>query len=71
MTVQTLHPGLVISKMNNLIKEETMLAPNPDAYVAASLRTLGLETRTGGFWSHKIQVFQLNFITTYSKKNNF
>ena len=56
VTIQTLHPGLVISKMNNVIKKETLTVPSSDAYVAESLRTLGLESRTAGFWFHKIQV---------------
>lgn len=56
VTIQTLHPGFVVTKMSKLRKAR-MTAPNPDDYVAASLSTLGLESRTSGFWFHKIQMY--------------
>ena len=55
VTVQTVHPSFVITKMV-LLKEESIIAPSPDTFVTGALRSLGLEDRTAGFWSHKIQV---------------
>ena len=34
----------------------SLMSPHPDTFVAATLRTLGLEDRTAGYWTHKIQV---------------
>lgn len=54
--VQTVHPGYVVSNMSK-IRRATMTVPMPDVFVEASLRTLGLESRTAAFWFHKVQVF--------------
>ena len=56
--VQTVVPGYVLT---NMVKGYTRLqsffgVPNAKEYVAATLRTLGLESRTAGYWFHKIQV---------------
>ena len=53
--VQTVHPGFVVSKLSK-IRRTNFITPNPDTYVNGQLRTLGLESRTAGFWVHKIQV---------------
>ncbi len=55
VTIQTVHPGFVITKMV-LLKDKSIIAPGPDAFVTGALRSLGLEDRTAGYWSHKIQV---------------
>jgi len=55
VTIQTVHPGYVLTKMAP-INEKSIIAPTSDSFVTATLRTLGLEDRTGGYWSHKIQV---------------
>ena len=55
VTIQTVHPGFVITKMV-LLKEKLIIAPGPGAFVTGALRSLGLEDRTAGYWSHKIQV---------------
>ena len=55
VTVQTVHPGFVCTKMPKL-KKPSITAPMPDVYVSGTLRTLGLEDRTAGYWVHKIQV---------------
>lgn len=55
VTIQTVHPGFVLTKLAKL-KRTSLFVPEVNAYVVATLRTLGLESRTAGFWVHKIQV---------------
>ncbi len=58
VTVQTVHPGYVATNMASFMKP-SLLSPDPNTYAAATLRTLGLEQRTAGYWTHKIQVYSL------------
>lgn len=58
VTVQTVHPGYVSTNMTSNMKP-SLLSPTSDTFVAATLRTLGLEDRTAGYWTHKIQVRNL------------
>ena len=53
--VQTVHPGFIVSKLSQLSRTN-LLTPNAENYVSGHLRTLGLESRTAGFWVHKILV---------------
>ena len=55
ITIQTVHPGYVATNMASFMKP-SLLSPDPDTFAAATIRTLGLEQRTAGFWTHKIQV---------------
>ena len=55
IAVQTVHPGYVHTKMPGL-ESSSLGAPLPDDYVKGTLRTLGLEDRTSGYWVHQIQV---------------
>lgn len=55
VTIQTVHPGFVHTKLAKL-KRTSFFVPEVNAYVVATLRTLGLESRTAGFWVHKVQV---------------
>ena len=55
ITIQTVHPGYVATNMASFMKP-SLLSPDPDTFAAATLRTLGLEQRTAGYWTHKIQV---------------
>ena len=55
VVVSTVHPGYVFSQMS-LLDLPSVVCPDPDTYVTATLKTLGLESRTAGFWFHKIQV---------------
>lgn len=43
-----------------------MIAPSPDVFAAAALNTLGLESRTSGYWFHKIQVFLFSTIASHN-----
>ena len=58
VTIQTVHPGFVHTKLAKL-KRTSFFVPEVNAYVVATLRTLGLESRTAGFWVHKVQVICL------------
>lgn len=60
-------PGFVLTNMasqNSNINETSPMVPNPDDYVKANFRTLGLESRSPCFWFHKFQVdyqYQVRF----------
>jgi len=57
--VQTVMPGYVLTNMvtsNTQLQSSSAVVPNADEYVAANLRTLGLESYTASFWAHKLQV---------------
>ncbi|KZS16269.1 Very-long-chain 3-oxoacyl-CoA reductase [Daphnia magna] len=56
ITVQTVHPGYVATNMASHMKP-SYISPHPDTFAAATLRTLGLEQRTAGYWTHKIQLY--------------
>ena len=55
ITVQCVLPGFVVSNMSKL-KRASLMAPMPAAYVKSTLKTCGIETRTGGYFMHKLQV---------------
>lgn len=82
VTVQTVHPGYVLTNMAPMEKSP-LVGATPETYVAATLRTLGLEDRTGAYWAHKIQVLcnlykvpldwilcKFHFALTFVKWNN-
>lgn len=54
--IQSVLPAYVATKMSK-IKKPTLMAPSASAYVRAALKTVGVESRTYGFWSHKLQGF--------------
>jgi len=54
--IQSVLPSYVATKMAK-IRKATLLAPTPSSYAKGALATVGLEGRTYGFWSHKIQGF--------------
>lgn len=68
VTIQTVHPGYVLTKMAP-INEKSIIAPTSDSFVTATLRTLGLEDRTSGYWSHKIQACNNNICFVYMRFN--
>ncbi|XP_076061698.1 hydroxysteroid 17-beta dehydrogenase 12 spidey isoform X2 [Oratosquilla oratoria] len=55
ITVQCILPGFVVSNMSK-IKRPSLMAPTPTAYVSSTLRTTGVEKRTGGYALHKLQM---------------
>ena len=56
--VQSVFPGLVATKMSNLKGQASTFVPSPVTFVSAHLRTLGIETRTAPYWTHRITVIQ-------------
>ncbi|XP_069937667.1 very-long-chain 3-oxoacyl-CoA reductase [Cherax quadricarinatus] len=56
VTVQCVMPGFVVSNMSR-IRRPTLMAPTPTAYVKSTLRTVGIEKCTAGYFMHKIQVY--------------
>lgn len=55
VVVQTVHPGFVVSKLSKM-RRATIVVPSAKDFVEGQLKTLGLESRTSGFWMHKIHV---------------
>ncbi|XP_076300623.1 very-long-chain 3-oxoacyl-CoA reductase [Lasioglossum baleicum] len=51
VTVQCVCPGIVATKMTK-IKKSTWMAPTPEKYVEASLKTVGIEECTTGYLTH-------------------
>jgi short-subunit dehydrogenase len=68
--VQTVHPGFIVSKLSQLSRTN-LLIPNAENYVSGHLRTLGLESRTAGFWVHKILVSLIYLKCEYLLKQNY
>lgn len=54
--VQSLLPSYVATNMSK-IRKPSLLVPTPSAYVKGALRTVGVEQRTYGYWTHKLQGF--------------
>lgn len=56
IVVQSVLPGYVATKLPGLSGKSSFDVPTPDAYVESALRTVGIETRTAGYWFHNILV---------------
>ncbi|KAK7098914.1 very-long-chain 3-oxoacyl-CoA reductase-like [Littorina saxatilis] len=54
ITVQVVLPYFVATKMSK-IRNGSIFAPSPTTYVNSALNTVGLQSRTVGYWSHAIQ----------------
>lgn len=54
--VQSVLPSYVSTKMSK-IRKASFLVPTPAAYVNAAWNTIGVESRTYGYWTHKLQGF--------------
>lgn len=61
IVVQSVLPGYVATNMSK-IRKETFLAPNSDNYVASALTTLGIATRTTGFFPHSLMKLTVDII---------
>ena len=60
IVVQSVLPGYVATKLPGLSGKVSFDVPTPEYYVAAALRSVGVETRTAAHWFHKILVSFLN-----------
>ncbi|EFX74276.1 hypothetical protein DAPPUDRAFT_307355 [Daphnia pulex] len=56
--VQTVLPGYVMTNMLSVtsFSKSSWTVPNPQDFVEANFRTLGLESRTASFWYHKLML---------------
>jgi len=63
---QSVMPYFVATKLSK-IRKASLTVPNPDTYVRSALATIGLESRTNGYWVHdllvNIQVYYLFLLT--------
>ena len=50
---------LYYSKLSG-VRKPTGIAPTPEVFVKSALRTLGIESRTTGYWIHDLMVYMLN-----------
>lgn len=57
---QSVLPAFVSTKMSRM--RASFMCPKPKSYVESQMKTVGLETRTYGFPSHKLQGFALDSI---------
>jgi len=56
ITVQSLLPGYVVSKLSK-IRKSNFMTPYPDQYVRSALGRLGIEPRTTGYWVHDLMLY--------------
>lgn len=54
--VQSVLPSYVSTKMSK-IRKASFLVPTASDYVSSALKTVGIESRTYGYWTHKLQGF--------------
>ncbi|KAJ3340994.1 hypothetical protein HDU93_005858 [Gonapodya sp. JEL0774] len=65
--IQSVLPFMVVSKLAGL-KRPTWNAPNPDDYVRSSIATVGYESRTLGYWAHKVSALIQYLPFSYGEK---
>lgn len=69
--IQSVLPFMVVSKLSK-VRKPSALVPTANQYVRAALSTVGSETRTFGFWSHKLQWLLLDLLpASWSEKYLF
>ena len=56
IVIQSLLPAYVSTKMSK-IRKASLMVPTPETFVRSALKTVGIEARTYGFWTHKLQGF--------------
>jgi 17beta-estradiol 17-dehydrogenase / very-long-chain 3-oxoacyl-CoA reductase len=56
IVVQSILPGYVATKLPGLSGKSSLDVPTAEAYVVASINSIGVETRTAAYWFHKILV---------------
>ncbi|RWS22479.1 hydroxysteroid dehydrogenase-like protein 5 [Leptotrombidium deliense] len=61
IVIQSILPAFVQTKMSK-IRKPTMMAPSPATYVRSALNTLGIESRSYGYWAHKLQGFGMDSV---------
>jgi len=61
ITIQSVLPSFVSTKMSK-IRKTSIMVPSPSDYVRSAMQTVGIETRTYGYPSHKLLGFVLDNI---------
>jgi len=56
IVIQSVLPAFVSTNMSK-IRRTSLLVPSAKDYVQSALKTVGVEPRTYGYWSHKLQGF--------------
>ncbi|GJQ86719.1 hypothetical protein Trydic_g14789 [Trypoxylus dichotomus] len=59
ITIQCVLPGYVATKMSK-IRRGTWMAPTPKTFVEEAIKTLGVHSRTTGYFPHTLMSFTLN-----------
>lgn len=67
ITVQCILPGYVATNMSK-IRSSTWMAPSPTKYVSEALRSIGVTSRTTGYFPHTLLVMVVHMIDAISPK---
>lgn len=70
ITIQSVLPAYVSTKMSK-IRRTSLMVPSPKTYVQHALKTVGIESRTYGYWAHKLQGFAQDCIIANILGENF
>lgn len=70
ITIQSVLPAYVSTKMSK-IRRASLMVPTPSTYVRHALRTVGIESRTYGYWAHKLQGFLQDSLVANTVGANF
>ena len=54
--IQSVLPSYVVTKLSK-IRKPSFLVPSASSYVRGAMKTIGVESRTYGYWTHKLQGF--------------
>ena len=57
VTVQCVLPGLVYTRMVDNMVKPSIMVPLPESFVKQAIRTVGVEKKTSGYFSHKLLVY--------------
>lgn len=73
--IQSVLPGYVMTKLSKK-RKTSFFIPSPEDFVKGSLKTVGLEDRTFGYWTHKLQMFYISdlaclFVSDYNSKVSY
>ncbi|XP_053213938.1 very-long-chain 3-oxoacyl-CoA reductase-A-like [Panonychus citri] len=69
ITIQSVLPAFVATTMSRM--RPSITTPTPKAFVRSSLSTVGLETRTYGFWAHKLYGCITDFANCIAPSEDF
>ena len=65
VSVQCVLPSFVYTKMVNNTMDSSIMVPTPQCYVRQTLRTLGVEKQTAGYFSHKLLLYGYEVMTFF------